>query len=131
MGTHQSATPAPSNGASTASNLTSRVAEQAERAIDASQRATDKAAQALHSGLDTLRDEAPFLLSKAGAGADALLLEGTERAREASAAIRSGSQRMQQQAAAYVRAKPVTSLLLVAGASALITLLLRGPSRSR
>lgn len=101
-----------------------RVAERADKAIDATQRVAGTAASALHSGLDNLRGEMPFVLSKAGAGADALIAEGSERARQASAALRSRSSHLQQRAAAYVREKPVTSMLWVAGAAAVLTLLL-------
>lgn len=130
MSANQNLTPTPAF-ASNASDLSSRVAERADKAIDVTQRVTDNAAQALHSGLDTLRDEMPFKLSKAGAGADALIAEGAERAREASVALRSKTNQVQQQVAAYVREKPVTSLLLVAGAATLLTLLLGRSSRSR
>lgn len=109
---------------SNVSDLSSRVADRADKAIDVTQRAADHAASALHSGLDNLRDEMPFVLSKAGAGADALIAEGTERARQASAALRARTDQMQQQATAYVREKPLTALLWVAGVAALLTLLL-------
>lgn len=109
---------------SNVSDLSSNVADRADKAIDATQRATVNVASALHSGLNNLRDEVPYALSKAGAGADALIAEGTERARQASDALRVQTGRLQQQAAAYVRQKPVTSLVWVAGVSALVTLLL-------
>ena len=109
---------------SNVSDLSSRVADRADKAIDVTQRAADSAADALQSGLSTLRDEVPFVLSKAGAGADALITEGTERAREVSAVLRDKMGKLQQQAAACVRKKPVTSMLWVAGATALATLLL-------
>lgn len=109
---------------SNVSDLSSKVADRADKAIDATQRATVNVASALHSGLNNLRDEVPYALSKAGAGADALIAEGTERARQASDALRVQTGRLQQQAAAYVRQKPVTSLVWVAGVSALVTLLL-------
>lgn len=109
---------------SNVSDLSSRVADRADKAIDVTQRAAHSAANALQSGLSNLRDEVPFVLSKAGAGADALITEGTERAREASAVLRERTGKLQQQAAAYVREKPVTSMLWVAGATALVTLLL-------
>lgn len=105
------------------SDLSSKVADRADKAIDATQRATMNVAGAVHSGLSNLRDEVPYALSKAGAGADALIAEGTERARQASDALRVRTGRLQQQAAAYVREKPVTSLVWVAGAAALLTLL--------
>lgn len=123
MSSNQKLTTTPIFG-SNVSDLSSRVADRADNAIDATQRIADNAANALHSGLDNLRDEMPFVLSKAGAGADALIAEGTERARQASAALRNTTGRLQQQAAAYVREKPVTSLLWVAGAATLLTLLL-------
>lgn len=122
----------PSNNATTSasaigsnvSDLSSRVADRADKAIDATQGVADNAGNALRSGLDNLRDEMPFVLSKAGAGADALIAEGTERARQASQVVRTRTGQMQQQAAAYVREKPVTSLMWVAGAAAALTLLL-------
>lgn len=123
MTPNQNLTTTPAIG-SNVSDLSSRVADRADKAIDVTQRAADHAASALQSGLSILRDEVPFVLSKAGAGADALIAEGTERAREASAALRIRTGKLQQQAAAYVREKPVTSLLWVAGATALLTLLL-------
>lgn len=123
MATQPNSTSTPVIG-SDVSNLSARVAERADKAIDATQRVADTTANAVHSGLDTLRDEMPFVLSKAGAGADALIAEGSERARQASAALRSRTGQMQQQVAAYVREKPVSSLLWVAGATALVTLLL-------
>lgn len=125
---HPTSTPA---FASNASDLSSRVASRADKAIDITQRVTDTAAQSLHSGLNTLRDEVPFTLSKAGASADALIAEGKERAKEASAVMRSKTDQMQRQVSAYVREKPVTSLLLVAGVASVLTLLLSGSSGRR
>jgi ElaB/YqjD/DUF883 family membrane-anchored ribosome-binding protein len=78
----------------------------------------------LNQSLDNLREELPFALSRAGASADALLAEGAERARETSRAIRSRAAPMQRQAEAYIRKKPMQSVLLAAGVGALITLLL-------
>ncbi len=130
MATQQelSSTPIPTSGVS---DLSARIAEHADKAIVVSQRVTDNAARKLHTGLDVMRDEMPFMLSKVGADADALLADGAERAREASDVVRDHSTRIQQQAAAYVRAQPVTAMLLVAGAAAVLTLLLSGSSRGR
>ncbi|MCZ4314025.1 hypothetical protein O4H66_11495 [Comamonadaceae bacterium G21597-S1] len=110
--------------ASTVSNLSAGVATQADKAISATQRATDIAADKVHRGLDQLREDMPFALSRASANADALLAEGAERAREAARAIRSRAGPMQQQAQAYIRQKPMQSVLIAAGIGALLTLLL-------
>ncbi|HRA62131.1 MAG TPA: hypothetical protein PLY50_05875, partial [Burkholderiaceae bacterium] len=55
---------------------------------------------------------------------DALLAEGSERARETAQAIRSRAEPMQRQAEAYIRQKPMQSMFLAAGVGALITLML-------
>ncbi len=94
------------------------------KAIAATQHATDLAASKLNQGLDSLRGELPFALSRASASADALLAEGSERARETAQAIRSRAEPMQRQAEAYIRQKPMQSMLLAAGVGALITLML-------
>jgi ElaB/YqjD/DUF883 family membrane-anchored ribosome-binding protein len=110
--------------ASTVSRVSDSVATQADKAIVATQHAADAAASRLSQGLDTLREELPFALSRAGASADALLAEGAERARETAHAIRSRAEPMQRQAEAYIRQKPMQSMFLAAGVGALITLLL-------
>lgn len=130
MNTRNNLTTTPVIGSSV-SDLSSRVAERADKAIDATQQAADSVANALHSGLDNLREEMPFVLSKAGAGADALIAEATERVHQASSALRNKSSQLQQQAAAYVREKPITSLLWVAGATAVLTVLLTRSGRRR
>jgi ElaB/YqjD/DUF883 family membrane-anchored ribosome-binding protein len=110
--------------ASTASKVSATVATQADKAIVATQHATEVAASRLNQQLDHLREELPFALSRAGASADALLAEGAERARETAHAIRSRAEPMQRQAEAYIREKPMQSMLIAAGIGALITLLL-------
>ena len=112
--------------ASTVSQVSANVAAQADKAIVATQRATDTAASKLHQGLDNLREEVPFTLSRVSATADGLLAEGAERARETAQAIRNRAEPMQRQAEAYIRKKPMQSVLLAAGVGvgALITLLL-------
>ncbi len=117
----ESVTPAFS---STVSQVSANVAEQAEKAITATQRATDTAASKLHQGLDNLRDDVPFALSRLSATADGLLAEGAERARETAQAIRNRAEPIQRQAEAHIRKKPIQSVLLAAGVGALITLLL-------
>mgnify|MGYP002364188792 CR=1 FL=1 len=110
--------------ASTVSSVSAKVATQADKAIAATQHATDLAASKLNQGLDSLRGELPFALSRASASADALLAEGSERARETAQAIRSRAEPMQRQAEAYIRQKPMQSMFLAAGVGALITLML-------
>ncbi len=110
--------------ASTVSSVSAKVATQADKAIAATQNATDLAASKLNQGLDSLRGELPFALSRASASADALLAEGSERARETAQAIRSRAEPIQRQAEAYIRQKPMQSMLLAAGVGALITLML-------
>ena len=110
--------------ASTVSNLSAGVATQADKAISATQRATDLAADKVHRGLDQLREDMPFALSRASATADALLAEGADRAREAAHVIRSRAGPMQQQAQDYIRQKPMQSVLIAAGIGALLALLL-------
>lgn len=110
--------------ASTVSKASAKVATQADKAIVATQHAADVAASRLNQGLDSLRDELPFALSRASASADALLAESAERARETAHAIRSRTEPMQRQAEAYIRQKPMQSMFLAAGVGALITLLL-------
>jgi ElaB/YqjD/DUF883 family membrane-anchored ribosome-binding protein len=110
--------------ASTVSKVSAKVATQADEAIVATQHAADAAASRLNHGLDSLREELPFALSRASASADALLAEGAERARETAQVIRSRAEPMQRQAEAYIRQKPMQSMLLAAGIGALITLLL-------
>lgn len=118
------ATKAASAMGSNVSDLSSRVADRADKAIDATQRAADSAGSALRSGLDNLRDEMPFALSKAGAGADALIAEGAERARQATHEIKARTGVMREQAADYVRERPVTALMWAAGAAAVLIMLL-------
>lgn len=116
--------------ASTVSKASANVATQADKAIVATQRATDGAANRMHQGLDSLREELPFALSRAGARADALLAEGAERARDTAHAVRSRTAPMQRRAEAYIRQRPMQSMLLAAGVGALIALLLtRSSSR--
>ena len=110
--------------ASTVSMVSAKVATQADKAIVATQHATDVAASKLNQGLDNLRGELPYALSRASASADALLAEGAERARATAHAIRSRAEPMQRQAEAYIRQKPMQSMLIAAGVGALITLLL-------
>lgn len=110
--------------ASTVSQVSDNVAAQADKAITATQRAADSAAGRLHQGLDNMRDDVPFALSRLGATADGLLAEGAERARETAQAIRNRAEPMQRQAETYIRDKPMQSVLLAAGVGALITLLL-------
>lgn len=110
--------------ASTVSPLSAQVAEKADQAIAATQRLTDAAASSLHQRLDTLREETPFALSRVSASADALLAESAERARATAQAIRQRAEPMQRQAEAYIRQKPMQSVLLAAGVGALITLIL-------
>ena len=110
--------------ASTVSHVSANVAEQADKAIAATQRATDTAASKLHHGLDSLREEVPFTLSRLSATADGLLAESAERARETAQAIRSRAEPMQRQAEAYIHKKPMQSMLLAAGVGVLITLVL-------
>lgn len=110
--------------ATAASRVSANVAEQADKAIVATQHAADRAATRLNQRLDSLREDLPFALSRAGAGADALLAEGAERFRESAEALRRRTEPMQRQAEAYIRRKPVQSVLLAAGVGALITLLL-------
>ncbi len=108
----------------TVSEVSANVAEQAVKVITGTQRAADTAAGKLHQGLDNLRDDVPFALSRLGATADSLLAEGAERARETAQAIRNRAEPMQRQAETYIRNKPVQSVLLAAGVGALITLLM-------
>ena len=110
--------------ASTVSQVSANVAAQADKAITATQRAADTAASKLHQGLDNLREEVPFALSRASATADGLLAEGAERARETAQAIRSRAEPMQRQAEAYIRKKPMQAMLMAASVGALITLIL-------
>lgn len=110
--------------ASTVSRVSANVATQADKAIVATQHAADLAASRLNQGLDNLREELPFALSRASARADALLAEGADRARETAQALRSRAEPMQRQAEAYIRQKPIQSVLLAAGVGALLTLLL-------
>lgn len=109
---------------STVSQVSANVAEQADKAITATQRVADSAASKLHHGLDHLREEVPFALSRASATADGLLAEGAERARETALAIRSRAEPMQRQAETYIRKKPMQTMLLAVGVGALITLIL-------
>jgi ElaB/YqjD/DUF883 family membrane-anchored ribosome-binding protein len=110
--------------ATTVSQVSAQVASQADRLIGATQRAADTAGSSLHQGLDSLREELPFALSRASATADGLLAEGAERARETAQTLRSRAAPMQRQAQAYIREKPVQSVLLAVGVGALIMLLL-------
>ena len=110
--------------ASAASRVSANVAEQADKAIVATQHAAEVATTRLNQGLDNLREELPFALSRAGASADALLAEGAERFRESADALRRRAEPMQRQAEAYIRQKPLQSMLLAAGVGAVITLLL-------
>ena len=110
--------------ASTASRVSANVAAQADKAIVATQHVADRASTRFNQRLDSLREDLPFALSRAGASADALLAEGAERARETADAIRRRAEPLQHQAEAYIRRKPMQSVLLAAGVGALITLLL-------
>ncbi|MFO1327355.1 MAG: hypothetical protein U1F56_08345 [Rubrivivax sp.] len=98
--------------------LSRAAARQADQAIDATRRAAADALDALQSGVDQLRSDAPGAFSRAAAQVETMARRGIERARETGLQVKDGAVRAGDRSVGYIRDEPVKSMLIAAAAGA-------------
>jgi ElaB/YqjD/DUF883 family membrane-anchored ribosome-binding protein len=115
--------------------LAERAAGRADDAIAATRRAANGALDALHHGIDDLRDQTPGAISRAAAQVEDLTRRGLDRAKQTSADVRHPVSRASDRTVGYIQDEPVKSVLIAlaagAAAAALIGLLTRSRSTER
>lgn len=121
----------PTSGTDFASDLTDRAANKAEQALQSGKRMGSDVAQAVQSGIDSVREGVPSAISRATAQAEDLTRRGIERARQATATVREQATRVSDQTVGYIKDEPVKAVLVAAAAGAVTALLIGWLSRSR
>lgn len=106
------------------SNMVSPLPAQAASAIG-------DALDGVAHGASDLRDTVPSAITRAAAEAEALARRGLERARNATDAVRAQAEHLNDSTVNYIKDEPIKSVLLAAGAGALVAVLIGWFSRSR
>lgn len=119
------------NSPELATDLAQRTVDKTEQAIAATKKAVNNTATAVSDGLDHFQESSQSAMLNAASRADELARKGIDRARRASSAFRETAQETGDRTVAYIRDQPVKSVLLAAGAGALIAMALSRHQSSR
>lgn len=123
--------PVPTPGNHTVSHLAEQAALNAESAIASTQKLANEALDALHTGVQDLRDAAPTALSRAAAQVEELTRRGVDRARDAGTQVRDQVSRGGEKTASLIRDEPMKAVLIAVATGALVASVVGWLSRSR
>ena len=125
----------PQQNTSSVEHLTDRAANKADDAVDSSKRAAQAALNSVQDGVDQLREAIPSAFTRAAAQVESITRQGIDRARQASADMRSQVNLAGDRTVQYIKEEPVKSVLVAAVAGAalvgLLSLLTRASAARR